>query len=67
MTNLLCKAIEYVWMPEAHHLFKQLKDAFTSTPVLAYPDPSKAFIMEDDVSNVTDIPLEPYSPRGMGH
>ncbi|XP_043380896.1 uncharacterized mitochondrial protein AtMg00860-like [Chelonia mydas] len=30
---LLHKAVKFVWTPEAHHAFEQLKAAFTTTPV----------------------------------
>jgi hypothetical protein len=38
------------WSAEADRAFSHLRALFTSAPVLAYPDPSLAFIMEVDAS-----------------
>lgn len=51
MTNL-CKVVKFVWTPEAHHAFEQLKATFTTVAVLALSDPAQAFIAEVDASTV---------------
>ena len=38
------------WNPQAEEVFEALKRAFTSTPVLKHPDPSKPFSVEVDAS-----------------
>ena len=39
---------EFGWGPEAEAAFIKLKQALISTPVLAFPDFSKPFVMETD-------------------
>ena len=41
---------EFQWTPACQEGFDQLKKALTEAPVLAYPDYSKPFILETDVS-----------------
>ena len=40
----------FKWTAEHQESFNKLKDALTSTPVLAYPDYTKPFILETDAS-----------------
>lgn len=49
--NYLCKKdIEFVWTTDCENAFKQLKDALTSSPVLAFPDFQKMFYISVDAS-----------------
>ena len=43
--------VAFSWTPEADRAFSFLKDAFSSAPVLAYPDPDRPFIVEVDASD----------------
>ncbi|KAI2646625.1 Transposon Tf2-6 polyprotein [Labeo rohita] len=40
-----------VWTPEAERAFQQLKERFTSAPILHHPDPERGFVVEIDASN----------------
>ena len=40
-----------VWTIEADKSFTQLKEGFTSTPILAHIDPAKTFTIEADASD----------------
>ena len=51
LTQLTKKNQAFVWTPEADKAFTQLKEAFTSAPVLAHVDPEKPFIIEADASD----------------
>ena len=48
--QLTCKGAEFVWSPECESAFRELKERLTTSPVLAYPDFSRAFILETDAS-----------------
>ncbi len=39
------------WSPSAQHAFLQLKDRFTTAPILHHPDPNLEFTVEVDASN----------------
>ena len=47
----LTKNVPFYWKEEQQHAFDQLKEAMTSTPVLAYPNSTDAFILDTDASN----------------
>ena len=51
LTQLTKENQAFVWTPEADKAFTQLKEAFTSAPVLAHVDPEKPFIIEADASD----------------
>lgn len=40
-----------VWTPEAEQAFKDLKERFTTAPILRHPDPERPFIVEVDASS----------------
>ncbi|KAM4808119.1 uncharacterized protein WCC33_003344 [Rhinophrynus dorsalis] len=40
------------WPPEALKAFESLKTAFTTAPILHFPDPSRQFIVEVDASEL---------------
>ncbi|KAI2645887.1 Transposon Tf2-9 polyprotein [Labeo rohita] len=39
------------WSPEAQRAFNELRERFTSAPILRHPDPKQPFIVEVDASN----------------
>ena len=44
------KGVEWVWTADCETAFKILKEKLCSTPVLAYPDPNREFILDTDAS-----------------
>ncbi|KAI4899208.1 hypothetical protein NFI96_032636 [Prochilodus magdalenae] len=53
LTSLLKgNAKNLAWNPKAEAAFNELKERFTSAPILGHPDPSKPFVVEVDASNV---------------
>ena len=48
--QLTCKGVEFVWSPECEIVFWELKERLTTSPVVAYPDFNRAFIVETDAS-----------------
>ena len=51
LTQLTKKNQVFVWTIEADTTFTQLKEAFTSAPILAHIDPEKPFTIEADASD----------------
>ncbi|GBG88043.1 hypothetical protein CBR_g46412 [Chara braunii] len=47
-TNLLKKEEQLIWTPECEAAFQALKEALTSAPVLARPDPMRQFALHTD-------------------
>lgn len=45
------KGAKFVWSDECDLAFKKLKQALTSSPILAYPDREATFILDTDASN----------------
>ncbi|KAL0202442.1 hypothetical protein M9458_000460, partial [Cirrhinus mrigala] len=39
------------WTPESNQAFQNLKERFTSAPILRHPDPEREFVVEVDASN----------------
>ncbi|KAL0199954.1 hypothetical protein M9458_003141, partial [Cirrhinus mrigala] len=39
------------WTPESNQAFQNLKDRFTTAPILRHPDPEREFVVEVDASN----------------
>ncbi|GBG71407.1 hypothetical protein CBR_g8827 [Chara braunii] len=48
LTNLLKKEEQLIWTPECEAAFQALKEALTSAPVLARPDPTRQFALYTD-------------------
>ena len=48
--QLTCKGAEFVWSPECEQAFLELKERLTTSPVLAYPNFSRDFVLETDAS-----------------
>ncbi|GBG68761.1 hypothetical protein CBR_g3301 [Chara braunii] len=48
LTNLLKKEEQQIWTPECEARFQALKEALTSAPVLARPDPTRPFALYTD-------------------
>ena len=47
LTSLLKGAPKRIrWTEQAEEVFRELKEAFTSAPILTHPDPSKQFVVE---------------------
>ncbi|KAK3533316.1 hypothetical protein QTP70_016027 [Hemibagrus guttatus] len=52
LTSLLKgKPRRLVWMDQAQAAFQQLKDCFTTAPILHHPDPDLPFVVEVDTSS----------------
>lgn len=52
LTRLTSTKLPFGWSAEADSAFTKLKHLFSTAPILAQPDPSKAFIVEVDASDV---------------
>ncbi|GBG87853.1 hypothetical protein CBR_g46009 [Chara braunii] len=48
LTNLLKKEEQLIWTPECEAAFQALKEALTSAPVLARPDPTRQFALHTE-------------------
>ncbi|GBG69930.1 hypothetical protein CBR_g4755 [Chara braunii] len=48
LTNLLNKEEQLIWTPECEAAFQALREALTSAPVLARPDPTRPFALYTD-------------------
>ncbi|GBG61351.1 hypothetical protein CBR_g20384 [Chara braunii] len=48
LTNLLKKEEQLIWTSECEAVFRALKEALTSAPVLARPDPTRQFALHTD-------------------
>ena len=51
ITNLLRKETKFKWKTEATKAFTELKEAFTSAPILRHYNPELEVIIETDASN----------------
>ncbi len=52
LTRLLKKDVPFIWHDAQRQAFKSLKHALTRTPVLAFPDYKKSFILSPDASSL---------------
>lgn len=50
LTRLTSIKQPFAWPPEAAVAFKEIKQLFSSPPVLIHPDPEKQFVVEVDAS-----------------
>jgi len=50
LTELTKKAVPFIWSEDCQKAFDALKLALTESPVLAYPDMTKPFILDTDAS-----------------
>jgi len=50
LTRLTEKSVEFVWGKAEEEAWQLLKDELVKAPILAYPDPKKAFILDTDAS-----------------
>jgi len=48
LTKLISVKTTFNWTPEATQAFQQLKDRFTTVPILIQPNPNQQFILEVD-------------------
>ena len=66
--NLLKKDVEYEWTDSCERSFVALRDALTTKPVLAVPDPNKGYELRTDASNdgISAI-LNQYDDDGYAH
>ncbi|KAH0604570.1 uncharacterized protein H6S33_006947 [Morchella sextelata] len=68
MMNLLKKDAQFVWTPAADHAFNQLKETFTTAPILKHFDPERACILETDASDfVAAAVLSQKDDQGILH
>ena len=51
VTKLTSVKTTFLWTPEADLAFQQLKDRFTSSPILTQPNTHLQFILEVDASD----------------
>jgi hypothetical protein len=57
LTQLTKKNQAFVWTPKAYKAFIRLKEAFTSTPILAHVDPTKPFTIEANAFNIALVSI----------
>ena len=50
LTRLTEKGVEFVWDAACEESFAELRQRLTCSPILAYPDPCKEFLLDTDAS-----------------
>lgn len=65
LTALLKKTRKLVWTAVTKKAFTELENAFTTAPILHYPDPSKPFVVEVDAleSGVGAVPSQRFGEK----
>ena len=63
MTKLTGKSVPWQWEAEQRTVFKAIKDAFTSAPILQHFDYEKTIVVETDASDYVsaDVLLQPIT------
>ena len=51
LTALTSLSVPFRWSSVAERAFGELKERFTSAPILVFPDPARQFIVEVDASD----------------
>ena len=68
LSKLLLKDIKFEWTDTCENAFNSLKTELTSTPVLAYPNMNKPFILSTDASGESiSYKLSQNDEKGMEH
>jgi len=51
LNRLTTKGVQWHWTQEEQQVFDHLKARLVEAPILAYPDPTKQYILDTDASN----------------
>ena len=51
LLKLIKKGVQWKWDDEMQSCFERIKDLFSKTIILYYPDPKKPYYLETDASN----------------
>ena len=65
LTNLLKKREPFRWGPEETQAFQQIKQALTTAPILAHPDPKQPYQLYTDASNEAVGAILTQNDRGI--
>jgi hypothetical protein len=52
LSALTSPKVPFTWSPAANKAFVDLKQRFTTAPILIHPDPTRQFVVEVDASDV---------------
>ncbi|KIK13956.1 hypothetical protein PISMIDRAFT_17634 [Pisolithus microcarpus 441] len=68
LNGLMRKDQPWTWQEEQQRSFNALKEAFTSAPILTFPDQDRKFCLETDASDfATGAVLSVEAPDGLWH
>jgi hypothetical protein len=68
LTKLTKKLVPFHWKPDQRRAFVELKEAFTTAPVLAHFNFEKEIVLETDASSyVSAGVLSQYDDQGVLH